>query len=132
VETTEYDGGTSKLVFWCGATLQAPHMAARLSTTKAPSRVYCSAIHRGSPADIYELQASFWITHVNGVSTPDLDAFEAAVRDCPDNTYARVKVVSFDLEPSVLSIKTCYHYWPTSSLYKDPSSENGWASKDSS
>ncbi|KAJ1723107.1 hypothetical protein LPJ61_005862, partial [Coemansia biformis] len=120
VETSEYDGGTNKLVFWCGATLQAPHMAARQQTTKAPSGVYCSGIFHGSPADVYELQASYWITHVNGVSTPDIDTFESVVRTCPDNTYARVKVVSFDLEPSVLSIKTCYHYWPTSSLHKDP------------
>ncbi|KAJ2786085.1 hypothetical protein H4R18_000117 [Coemansia javaensis] len=130
VETTEYNGGTSKLVVWCGATFQAPHAAAQLQTSKAPSGVYCTSVYFGSPADVYALQSTVWVTHVNGVETPDIDAFERVVRTCPDNTYARVKTVSFDLEPAVMSIKTCYHYWPTSSLVKDPLAESGWRSNE--
>ncbi len=52
-----------------------------------------------------------WITHINGTPTPDLDALLKAVRKCPDNSYVRVKTMSFDMIPRVLSIKTNMHYW---------------------
>ncbi|KAJ2500885.1 hypothetical protein GGH96_002406 [Coemansia sp. RSA 1972] len=130
VETTAYDGGVNKLVFWSGATFQAPYMALRQQSSNAPSGVYCTDVASGSPADQYELMASFWITHINGVATPDLASFEQAVRQCPDRTYARVRVVSFDLEPAVLTVKTCYHYWPTSTLTKDSATESGWRSSE--
>jgi hypothetical protein len=52
-----------------------------------------------------------WITHINDVPTPDLDAFIQAIKDLPDNTYVRVRVMSFDGIPGVFSIKTNYHYW---------------------
>ncbi|KAJ2307136.1 hypothetical protein IWW55_001122 [Coemansia sp. RSA 2706] len=130
VETTEYDRGVDKLVFWCGATFQAPYMALRLQSSKAPSGVHCTFVAAGSPAEQYELASSYWVTQVNGVKTPDLESFERAISECPDSTYARVKVISYDLEPQVLTIKTCYHYWPTSTLTKDPSSDSGWRSSE--
>ncbi|KAJ9069991.1 hypothetical protein DSO57_1013095 [Entomophthora muscae] len=52
-----------------------------------------------------------WITAINDIPTPDLDAFLAAVKDLPDNTYVRVRIITFDNIPSVLSIKTNRHYW---------------------
>jgi len=44
----------------------------------------------------------------------------------PDNTYVRVKVVSFDNQPLVLAVKTNHHYFPTLEMIKDPSSDGGW------
>jgi len=44
----------------------------------------------------------------------------------PDNTYVRVKVVSFDNQPLVFAVKTNHHYFPTLEMVKDPSSEGGW------
>jgi len=44
----------------------------------------------------------------------------------PDNTYVRVKAVSFDNQPLVLAVKTNHHYFPTLEMIKDPSSEGGW------
>ncbi|KAJ2078258.1 hypothetical protein H4R24_004605 [Coemansia sp. RSA 988] len=131
VETTEYDGGTRKLVFWCGAVFQAPYTALLLQSSKVPSGVYCSNVATGSPAQQYELAPTYWITNVNGISTPDLESFERVVRACPDNTYVRVKTISYDNEPCVLSIRTCYHYWPTSTLSKDSAFESNWHSSES-
>jgi len=44
----------------------------------------------------------------------------------PDNTYVRVKVVSFDNQPLVLAVKTNHHYFPTLEMVKDPAAEGGW------
>ncbi|KAJ1949479.1 hypothetical protein EC988_004754, partial [Linderina pennispora] len=128
VRTTECGQGTNRLVFWAGATLQAPHKAALQQSRKVPSGVYTTARSAGSPAYMYGLSPTMWITHVNGQLTPDLDSFIAAVRACSDNTYVRIKVMTFDMVPMVLSIKTCYHYWPTSVLTLDPTAESGWRS----
>jgi hypothetical protein len=82
-----------------------------------PSRVYISARSRGSPSYMYGMTPTMWITHVNGKPTPDLDAFLAAVRVCPDNEYVRVRTVSFDMVPMVLSIKQNLHYWYVPNLH---------------
>ena len=44
----------------------------------------------------------------------------------PDNTYVRVKIVSFDNQPLVLAVKTNHHYFPTLEMIKDSSSDGGW------
>jgi len=56
----------------------------------------------------------------------DLDAFLRVALTVPDNTYVRVKVVSFDNQPLVLAVKTNHHYFPTLEMIKDPNSESGW------
>jgi hypothetical protein len=44
----------------------------------------------------------------------------------PDNSYVRVKVVTFDNQPLVLAVKTNLHYFPTLEMIKDPTCEGGW------
>ncbi|KAJ2224901.1 hypothetical protein GGF40_000406 [Coemansia sp. RSA 1286] len=128
VKTTECSRNTDKIVFWAGATIQAPYKAVLQQSRTVPSGVCYANICDGSPAKMYGLQTAFWITHINGKSTPDLDTFEQVIRSCPDNTYVRVKGMSFELTPVVLNIKMCYHYFPTASLLRDPSAEGGWRS----
>ena len=78
-----------------------------------------------------------YITHLNGIATPGtpltkftlifrFNAFLKVALTIPDNTYVRVKVVSFDNQPFVLAVKTNHHYFPTLEMIKDPSSEGGW------
>ena len=55
-----------------------------------------------------------------------MDAFLEVALKIPDNTYVRVKVVSFDNQPLVLAIKTNLHYFPTLEMIKDPTVEGGW------
>ncbi|KAJ3216001.1 hypothetical protein HDU67_010079 [Dinochytrium kinnereticum] len=106
--------GTNRIVIWAGAVMQEPHRAVLQQSRKLPSRVYVSARTKGSPSYMYGLMPTQWITHINGKPTPTLDDFLEAVSGLPDNMYVRVKTISFDLVPSVLSVKNILHYWPTS------------------
>ncbi|KAI0244473.1 hypothetical protein L0F63_001554 [Massospora cicadina] len=127
VPTNKADGsGISRVVCWAGACIHEPHKAVLQQSKHMPSRVYISGRSRGSPAYMYGLTHTNWITAINDIPTPHLDAFLAAVRQLPDNTYVRVRIITFDNIPSVLSIKTNHHYWPTSELVKDPTAEHGW------
>ncbi|KAJ3197356.1 hypothetical protein HK101_004232 [Irineochytrium annulatum] len=115
VPTEAMDGeGTSRIVIWAGAVMQEPHRAVLQQSKTLPSRVYVSARTKGSPSYMYGLVPTTWVTHINGVPTPTLDDFLQAVKNLPDNEYVRVKTISFDLVPCVLSIKNTLHYWPTS------------------
>ncbi|KAJ2727152.1 hypothetical protein GGI07_000036 [Coemansia sp. Benny D115] len=129
VMTTECNQGTSKVVFWAGATLQAPHKAVLQQSRVVPSGVYCASTGKGSPAEMYGLCPTFWVTHVNDRKVEDLDSFADTVATCADHSYVRIKVVTFDQIPIILTIKMCYHYWPTSSLTKSSQSTNEWTSK---
>ncbi|KAJ1563880.1 hypothetical protein HK405_000404, partial [Cladochytrium tenue] len=105
-----------RVVLWAGALVQSPHRSVLLQSRRLPSLVYVSARSKGSPAYTYGLAPTQWVTHVAGSPTPTLDAFVAAVArlgPAADGTYVRVRVVSFDLVPAVLSVKLNLHYWPT-------------------
>ena len=130
---------TKRIVCWAGAilhgifTLQnefmislAPHRAVKQQSHSLLSGIYVSCRSKGSPSYMYGLGPTQWITHVNGVKTVDLDDFLAQVKKCKDGEYVRLKTVSFDGIPCVVSIKICNHYWPTMELIKDPGSLNGW------
>ncbi|KAI9217306.1 hypothetical protein BC828DRAFT_391513 [Blastocladiella britannica] len=118
--------GTDRCVVWCGALIHPPHKAARQQCAKLPSGCYISARRPGSPAVMYNLSPTMFITHVAGRATPDLDALLAAVDGIADGTYVRVKLVSFDFVPTVVSVKICQHYFKTLEIHRVPGSENGW------
>jgi len=117
---------TSRAVIFCGAVLHRPHHAVRQQISKIHSDVYISGRVRGSPAYAYGLSPTNFITHVNGVGTPDLDAFLREVKKVPDNTYFRLKVMTFDNVPWVATMKKCEHYFPTVEYIKDPTERIGW------
>ncbi|KAF9935203.1 hypothetical protein FBU30_006288 [Linnemannia zychae] len=118
--------GTNRLVIWAGAMMHEPHKAVLQQSKTLPSRVYVSARSKGSPSYMYGMVPTMWITHINGTPTPDLDALLTAVKKCQDNSYVRVKAMSFDMVPTVLSIKTNMHYWPTAEMVRDDNEESGW------
>lgn len=124
VPTEEFE--TRRSVVFCGAVLHRPHHAVRQQISKIHSDVYISARMPGSPAYMYGLAATNFITHVNGVPTPDLDAFVAETNKIPDNTYFRLKLVTFDNQPWVVTMKQNMHYFPTVEFIKDPSEREGW------
>ncbi|KAJ3414765.1 hypothetical protein HDV05_006104 [Chytridiales sp. JEL 0842] len=115
VPMIELDGAgeTSKIVVWAGAVFQEPHRAVLQQSQALPSRVYISARSKGSPAYMYGLAATQWVTEINGKPTPTLEDFLNAVKSLPDNEYVRVKILTFDQVPCVLTVKNCLHYWPT-------------------
>ncbi|KAI5821246.1 trypsin-like cysteine/serine peptidase domain-containing protein [Pyronema omphalodes] len=104
---------TDRVVIFCGAVLHRPHHAVRQQISKMHSEIYVSARTRGSPAYQYQLVPTNFITAVNGKKTPDLDSFLAEVSKIPDNTYFRLRVMTFDNVPFVISIKKNEHYFPT-------------------
>ncbi|KAH6619148.1 trypsin-like cysteine/serine peptidase domain-containing protein [Chaetomium sp. MPI-SDFR-AT-0129] len=120
------DVETTHAVSFCGAIFHAPHHAVRQQISKLFSGVYVSARTRGSPSYQYGLAPTNFITHVNGKPTPDLDAFLAEVIKIPDNTYFRLRAMTFDSVPWVVTMKKNDHYFPTVELIKDPSEECGW------
>jgi C-terminal processing protease CtpA/Prc len=101
---------TARAVVFCGAVLQKPHHAVRQQISKLHSEIYVSARSRGSPAYQYGLAPTNFITHVNGVKTPDLDAFVNEVNKIDDNTYFRLRAMTFDNVPWVVTMKKNEHY----------------------
>jgi pro-apoptotic serine protease NMA111 len=80
------DVETDHAISFCGAILHRPHHAVRQQISKLHSEIYVSARTRGSPAYQYGLAPTNFVTHVNGIKTPDLASFLEAVKEIPDNT----------------------------------------------
>ncbi|KAI1192171.1 Pro-apoptotic serine protease NMA111 [Nemania serpens] len=120
------DVETDHAISFCGAILHVPHLAVRQQISKLHSEVYVSARSRGSPAYQYGLAPTNFITHVNGEPTPDLKTFLEAVVKIPDNTYFRIRAMTFDNVPWVVTMKKNEHYFPTMEWIKDGSEPCGW------
>ncbi|KAI9696118.1 MAG: hypothetical protein M1836_005949 [Candelina mexicana] len=117
---------TDRAVIFCGAVLHRPHHAVRQQISKLHSEVYVSARTRGSPAYQYGLAPTNFITAVDDIKTPDLASFVKEVNKIPDNTYFRLKSVTFDNVPWVVTMKKNEHYFPTMDLTKDVREACGW------
>ncbi|KAI1386413.1 Pro-apoptotic serine protease NMA111 [Hypoxylon trugodes] len=117
---------TDHAISFCGAVLHVPHLAVRQQISKLPSEVYVSARSRGSPSYQYGLAPTNFITHVNGKPTPDLKTFLENVVKIPDNTYFRIKAMTFDNQPWVITMKKNEHYFPTMEWVKGGSEPCGW------
>lgn len=120
---------TDQLVIFAGSIIQKPHHAVLQAMTNPPSEVYCTFRGESSPAVQYGISATNFITHVNEVETPDIDTFLKAVKNIPDNSYCKMRLVTFDDVPFAISLKTNYHYFPTAELKKDKDS-NEWIEKE--
>jgi S1-C subfamily serine protease len=124
VPTVELPGSDlDRLVQWAGATLQAPHRAMSAQRGIPPVGVYVGYFAYGSPATRYGLYPGRRIVEVDGVPTPDLDAFLAAVNGKPDRASVRLKTITWNNAPEVITLKLDEHYWPTYELVHRPS---GW------
>ena len=117
---------TSRVVIFCGAVLQKPHHAVRQQISKLHSDIYVSARSRGSPAYQYGLAPTNFITHVNSVKTPDLDGFVREVSKIQDNTYFRLRAMTFDNVPWVVTMKKNDHYFPMSEYVRKEEPGSGW------
>jgi S1-C subfamily serine protease len=113
-----------RVMIWAGATLQAPHRALALQRGIAPEGVFVAFYEYGSPATHYGLFASRRITEVDGLSTPNLDAFIAAVQGKPDHGAVRLKTVSWNGQTDVITLKLDKHYWPSYEL--DRQTDGSW------
>ncbi len=116
-----------RIVMWGGATLQAPHRAMIAQRGIPPEGVYVGYFAYGSPATRYGLFPGRRIVEVDGVPTPDLDAFLKVVSGRPDRSAIRLRTITWNNAPEVITLKLDQHYWPTYELNR---TAEGWERRD--
>jgi S1-C subfamily serine protease len=127
IKTMELPGADiDRLVEWGGATLQAPHRAMSAQRGIPPVGVYVGYFAYGSPATRYGLYPGRRIVEVDGIPTPDLDAFLGAVTGRPDRASVRLKTITWNNAPEVITLKLDKHYWPAYELTR---TVTGWERK---
>ena len=128
VPTTALPGtDIDRIVLWAGATLQAPHRAMSTQRGIRPEGVYVSYFAFGSPATRYRLLPGRRIVEVDGQATPDLDAFLKVVAGRADRSSLRLRTLTWNNAPEVITLKLDRHYWPTYELRRN---ETGWQRQD--
>jgi pro-apoptotic serine protease NMA111 len=124
VETAALNGqDIDRVVQWAGATLQAPQRAIAAQRGIAPSGVYVAFFTYGSPSARYGLYPGRRIVEVDGVPTPDLDAFIKAVSGRPDRSSLRLKTLNWNDADEVITLKLDKHYFPAYEVRRTPA---GW------
>ncbi|HYM27159.1 MAG TPA: trypsin-like peptidase domain-containing protein [Steroidobacteraceae bacterium] len=124
VPTAQLPGtDVDRLVEWAGATLQAPHRAMSVQRGIAPVGVYVGYFAYGSPATRYQLYPGRRIVEVDGVPVPDLDTFLKLVTGRPDRSSVRLKTITWNNAPEVITLKLDKHYWPA---YELTHTADGW------
>ncbi|CAI5731651.1 unnamed protein product [Hyaloperonospora brassicae] len=113
--------GTGRVIVWCGLVIQSPHYAVA-SLGYIPEEgggVYCSRWCYGSPAHKFGLRATMWLVEVNGQPTRTLDDFLLVVERIGNCESVRLKTISINSKPKVFTLKTDFHYWPTTELRRE-------------
>ncbi len=124
VKTASLSGSDiDRVVEWAGATLQAPHRAISAQRGIPPEGVYVAYFEFGSPASRYGLVPGRRIVEVDGQLTPNLDAFLRQVNGRPDRSSLRIKTLSWNGAPEVITLKLDRHYWPSYELQR---TDVGW------
>ena len=112
-----------RVVVWAGATLQAPHHAMLAQRGMPPIGVYVAFFAYGSPATRYGMFPGRRIVEVDGVPTPDLDAFLRVVIGKPDRASVRLRTITWNNAPEVITLKLDKHYFPAYELRR---TATGW------
>lgn len=115
--------GQERVVLWAGALLQAPYRELSQQMGQPEDGVYVSVYWYGSPAGRYKLSPMRRIVAVDGVATPDLDAFLAAVAGKEDRSHVRLSLVDMEGRERVKTLKLDLQYWPTQEVIR---TESGW------
>jgi S1-C subfamily serine protease len=124
IETAALNGqDIDRVVQWAGATLQAPQRPIAAQRGIAPYGVYVAFFTYGSPSARYGLYPGRRIVEVDGVPTPDLDAFLKAVSGRPDRSSLRLKTLNWNDAAEVITLKLDKHYFPA---YEVRRTTTGW------
>lgn len=117
---------TSHILYTCGLTIQSPQYSVRDECEELFSKVYISCYDSGTPAHMFGVRCSRFITKINGLHTPTLDIFCAEFNKIPDATFFRLDLMDKQKKPSVVSLRKDELYHPTRMTFKDSSSVTGW------
>lgn len=117
---------TSEILLFCGAILQRPHLAVRQIVSRLHSEVYIAGTMFGSVVERYNVLAQNFITHVNGVSTPDLDTFVKEVSTIKDEEYFRLTGMTIQNIQFVKTLKKDDYYFPMRRYTRDAGDSCGW------
>jgi S1-C subfamily serine protease len=115
-----------RVLVWAGAVLQAPHRAIAAQRGVAPDGVFVAYFSYGSPATRYQLWAGRRILEVDGLPTPNLDAFIQAVSHRDDRSSLRLKTATWNGAVEIITLKLDKRYWPTYELHREG---EGWTRK---
>ncbi|KAI5961230.1 NMA111 [Candida pseudojiufengensis] len=110
---------TSNVVYWSGALIQKPHLGVKQLMTKIPSEVFVTDKSSCGPAHQYGIVPISFITHINDLDVTKFETFVKVIKEIPDKTYVKLRLVSFDNIPAAISLKTDYHYFPTTELIRN-------------
>ena len=116
-------GGVDRVVSWAGALLQPPPRALAAQRSIEPTGVLVAFHAFGSPASRNGLGGGRRILEVDGIPTPDLDAFLEEVAAHRHGESVRLKVVNWNDQVEVVTLKLDLRYWPTYELRHGP---DGW------
>ena len=107
-----------RVVEWAGATLQRPFHSMLAQRGVPPIGVYVDYFQYGSPAARYGLYPGLRIVAVDGVPTPNLDAFLGAVAGRADHSSVRLTTITWNNSRQVITLKLDKHYWPAYELVR--------------
>ena len=117
-------GGLERVVLWAGALLQPPHRALAAQRGIEPTGVFVAFHAFGSPASRNGLGGGLRIVEADGQPTPDLDSFLAAVAGHADGDAVRLRVINWNNQVEVVTLKLDKLYWPTYELLR--TTTGGW------
>jgi S1-C subfamily serine protease len=106
---------------WAGSLLQAPYRDMAAQRNVEPFGVYVAFFAYGSPASRFGLYAGRRIIEVDGVATPDLDAFIERVGGRADRESVRLTTVTWNGAVDVLTLKLDQTYWPAYEIVRNGS-----------
>jgi len=128
LQTAALDGrGIDRAISWAGALLQNPHRAMAAQRGVETEGVYVAYFNYGSPATRYGLWAGRRVVQVNETPTPDLQSFIDAVKAIGDRESVRLKTITWNGTPEVITLKIDNQYWPA---YEIRRTADGWRRKD--
>ena len=124
IQTAALDGkGISRAISWAGALIQDPYRAMAAQRGVSREGVYIAYFSYGSPSTRYGLWAGRRVVEVNETPTPDLQAFIDAVKNIQHRESVRLKTVSWNDTPEIITLKLDTQYWPA---YEIRRTEDGW------
>jgi len=125
VETRELPGfGVERMINWGGALMHEPHLEVATQYAVERTGIYVALTWYGGPASRYDLSATRRIIEVNGMPTPDLDAFLEVVKGLEDGASVRLQALDLQDQESMITLELDNRFWPLYEVRRDD--DGGW------